>query len=189
MKKHIWGRFLLVFLVLVFIAILIIYHSSFKIALSKADVKERNVNYIDTGIDDNGHEYRVVFHYTHDNMVKILLLTKDSLGIWHVTDEAVGPDSADTGYVTMGWMRFASIRRYDVNDQARFDSEVHKVYGGNSATKQIEIPLDLLPPNVSANVFQSGTMYVIHFVSYGDADTLDQFYFSDFLDKIDCIQQ
>ena len=173
---------------LILSVILIVYHNSYSIALIKAGLSKDSINYIDTGIDDNGNEYRVVFQYVPENMVKIVHLTKDNSGIWKVTEEASGPDS-EPEYVTMGWMRFASISRYDVNDQARLDSEVHKVYGGNNAAKQIEIPMDLLPPNVSVNVYQSGTMYVIHFVGYGNAEFLDQFHFSHLLDQMDCIQQ
>ena len=186
MKKRTLWCILTLFLALIFIVFLIAYHNSFKIALSKAGVSERSINYIDTGIDDNGNEYRVVFQYMRDNVVKILLITKDNLGVWHVTNEVIGPN-AEAEYVTMGWMRFASIRQYDVNDQTRIDSEVHKVYGGNNATKQIEIPTHLLPSNVSVNVFQSGTVYVIHFVSYGEAETLNQIHIFDLLKQTDCI--
>jgi hypothetical protein len=107
--------------------------------------------------------------------------------VWHITDEVIGPD-AEADYITMGWMRFASMRRYDVTDQTVMDSEVHRVYGGNNATKQIEIPMDLIPPNVSVNVFQAGAVYVIHFVSYGDADSLNQIDMIDLLKQTDCIQ-
>ena len=190
MKKRYFWCLLILLLSLIFIVILVTFHNSFKIALHKAGVSERAINYIDTGIGDNGNEYRVVFQYMFDNTVKILLLTRDDLGVWHATDEVIGPDSdAEYEYVTMGWMRFASIRRYDVNDQIKIDSEVHKVYGGNNATKQIEIPTDLLPPNVSVNVFQSGSVYVIHFVSYGEAETLNQIHILDLLRQADCIPQ
>lgn len=172
MRKRTFGLLLLLLLALILITFLIVYHNSFRIALSESGLNENDIQYIHTGIDDNGSEYRVVFQYMPDRMVKILLLTKNNIGLWHVTDEVFGPNS-DTEYITMGWMRFASIRRYDVEDRTRFDSEVHKVYAGRNAKKQIEIPLDLLPPNVSANVFQAGDVYVIHFVSYGEMDTLN----------------
>jgi hypothetical protein len=171
----------------ILIVVIVVYHNSYSIALKKAGFSQRSISYIDTGIDDNGNDYRVVFRYDTDNMVRIALLTKDNWGVWHITDEVIGPD-AEADYITMGWMRFASMRRYDVTDQTVMDSEVHKVYGGNNATKQIEIPMDLIPPNVSVNVFQAGSVYVIHFVSYGDADSLNQIDMIDLLKQTDCIQ-
>ena len=186
MKKHTLRFILLLLLVLIIIAVLVFYHNSFRIALSKAGVNESYIQYIDTGFDDNGNEYRVAFQYMSDSMVKVLLLKKNNIGIWHTTDQILGP-SSESEYTTMGWMRFASIRRYDVEDQARFDSEVHIVYVGKNAIKQIEIPLDLLPPNVSVNVFQAGTVYVIHFTSYGEADTLNQIRILDLLEQTNCI--
>ncbi len=187
MKNRTIVSFLLLLLALIFITFLIVYHNSFRISLSKAGVSEKYIQYIHTGINDSGNEYRVVFQSLSDNSVKVLLLTKNNIGIWQVTDEVVGPNS-NSEHTTMGWMRFASFRRFDVEDQVRLDSEVHKVYVGKNAIKQIEIPLDLLPPNVSANVFQAGPVYVIHFVSYGEADALNGIDIFDLLRQTDCIQ-
>lgn len=178
---------LLALLLLIFAVTLVAYHNSYTIALNKAGLSTKSMNYVDTGIDDNGNEYRVVFQFLPENTVKIVFLTKDDFGIWRVTEEASGSE-AEAEYITMAWMRFASIRRFDVNDQVRFDCEVHKVYGGNNASEQIEIPMELLPSNVSVNIFQSGNTYVIHFVGYGNNETLEQFYFTDILEKLDCLQ-
>ncbi len=172
---------------LIFVGALFAYHNSYSIALNKAGLSAKSINYVDIGIDDNGNEYRVVFEYMPENTLKIVFLSKDDFGIWRVIEEASGSDS-EAEYITMGWMRFSSIGRFDVNDQVGFDFEVHKVYGGNNATKQIEIPMELLPTNVSVNVFQSGTRYVIHFIGYGDGEILDQFYFDDLLEQSNCIQ-
>ena len=168
---------LVIFLIILIVVLPIFYCNSFEIALNKAGLNENAINFIDAGIDNNGNDYRVVFQYMTNNTVKILLLTKSEFGIWHVTEETSGPEE-DAEYIIMGWMRFASIRRYDVSGQPRMDYEVHKVYGGMNATKQILIPKDSLPKNVSVNVFQAGTAYVIHFISYGDAEILNQIDFS-----------
>ena len=170
------------------LVLIVVYKNSFKIALGKAGVGEQYIQYIDTGFDNNGNEYRVVFQFMSDNTVKIVHLTKADFGVWHVTDEAHGPVS-DAAYVMMGWMRTASMRRHEVNDPVVFDWEVHNVYGGNNAIKQIEIPLELLPPNVTVNVFQAGSQYVIHFVSYGGSEPLQQINILDLLNETRSIAQ
>ena len=188
MKKRTLFYLIVTLLILILVAGLIVYHNSYSIALKKAGLSEASINYIDSGINDNGSEYRAVFQYMPENTVKCALLTKDKLGIWKITEEEHGPDSS-SHYVSVGWMRFASIRRYAVSDQAKIDSEVHKVYGGNNAIKQIEIPYDLLPTNVSVNVFQAGASYVIHFVAYGEAETLNQIDVSYLLKQTNSIPQ
>lgn len=186
MKKRPFISTCFLLLALILTILLIIYHNSFKLALRSSGVDANNIQYIHTGIDDNGNEYRVVCQYSTDCMVKVLLLTKNDIGIWHITDEVLGPNS-DAEYSTMGWMRFASMRRFGIEDQVRFDCEVHQVYIGQNAKKQIEIPLDLLPSNVAVNVFQAGTAYVIHFISYGEADTLNRIDMIDLLKQTDSI--
>ena len=188
MKKQTKWYLSISILALILLVLIGLYRNSFKIALSKAGVGELYIEYIDTGFDNNGNEYRVVFQYMSDNTVKIVHLTKDDFGVWHVTDEAHGPVS-DAAYVMMGWMRTASMRRHEVNDPVVFDWEVHNVYGGNNARKQIEIPLGLLPPNVTVNVFQAGSQYVIHFVSYGEVETLNQIDIIDLLTQTRSISQ
>ena len=158
----------LLFLALFVIAALAVYHNSFSIALCGAGLRERSAEYVDIGIDDNGNDYKIVFGCLPDDTVKFVHLTKDGLGVWHITEEASGQDPA------MGWMRFAGVRRYDAGDPTSSDCEVHTVYGGNHATKRITIPTEQLPPNVAVNVIQSGAAYAIHFVTYGAAETLNQ---------------
>lgn len=188
MKRRTLAGLLASLLILILVVVLLIYHNSYSIALSKAGLSKDSIDYIDTGIDDNGNEYRVVFQYMPENMVKILRLTKNDRGVWKVAEEAYGPDS-EVPYVTTGWMRVASVGRYEVDDQTHIEFEVHKVYGGNNAIKQIEIPMELLPSNVSVNIFQAGTVYVLHFVTYGSAETLNQINISHLLEQTDCIQR
>lgn len=188
MKKSSFVYLMVSLLMLILVAGLIVYHNSYSIALKKAGLSKSSINYIDSGINDNGNEYRVVFQYMPENTVKCALLTKDKLGIWKITEEEYGPTS-DSNYLNMGWMRFASIRRYAVNDQTAINSEVHQVYGGNNAINQIEIPYDLLPANVCVDVFQAGAVYLIHFVAYGDAETLNQINVSYLLEQTNSIPQ
>lgn len=174
------------FSIIFIIVIGIVYLNNYKITLSKAGLSEGLINYVDVGLDDNGNEYRIAFQYMPENEVKFVHLVKDKYGVWKVTDDVSGPDS-NSQFVSMGWMRTASIGRYDVEGQTNIEFEVHALYGGNNASKQIKIPLELLPPNVSVNVFQAGEMYVIHFISFGSADTLTQINIPHLLEQTDSI--
>ena len=171
-------RNLSLLLILVMVTALILYHLSFNIALSKSGMDRKHIQYIDTGIANGGREYRAVFQNLSDEGVKLLYLTKNKLGIWRVTDQAA---ETEYGFASMGWMRTASLRSYAVGDQTRWDWEVHTVCAGRNAVRQIEISPELLPPNVAVNVFQAGTAYVIHFVSYGEVETLNRIPIMDIL--------
>lgn len=179
---------LLISLILIIFCIVFAYHNSYDIALRKEGLSRDRINYIDTGIDDNGNEFRAVFQYDRDDSVRMLMLTKNRFGIWNVTNEMTSHDS-EAHRCSMGWMRVASIGRFGVGDQSNIAFEVHAVYGGNDAIKLVDIPAEQLPPNVTVNVFQSGTMYVIHFTSCGAADTLNQVDAFNLLEQIGCIQR
>ncbi|RRD94228.1 hypothetical protein EII17_08945 [Clostridiales bacterium COT073_COT-073] len=183
MQKRTFTGLLALLLGLIFVAIFA-YHNSYRIALSRAGFSEDSITYVDTGIDDNGNEYRVVFQY--ENMIKFLRLTKDKYGIWKVTEVCVPNSKAQ--YIAMGWMRMAGIRRYDVKGESDIEFEMHMMYGGNTATKQIEIPAEILPSNVSVNVFQAETAYVLHFVTYGKPGTLNQIDIPHLLEQTGCIR-
>lgn len=180
-----------ILLALIFITFLIVYHNSFRIALWKSGVEVNSIDYIDIGINDSGNEYRVVFKSNIlDNTVKVLLLTKNSFGVWHVTYGVSAPDP-DTGDedTTMGWMRFSGMRAYGAEHPLSLDREEHIVYVGNNAKKLIEIPFELLPSNVSVDVFQAEAVYVIHLLSYDiEPDTLNKFHMMDLLRQTDSIQ-
>ena len=41
-------------------------------------------------------------------------------------------------------------------------------YAGDNALKLIEIPLEMIPRNVTVKISQSGSSYEIHVISYSD---------------------
>lgn len=188
MKKRRYVYFGLFLLILILVVGLFIYHNNYSIALRSAGLSQKTISYLDTGFDDNGNEYRVVFSHLSENVIKIAHLTRDNLGIWHVTNTVSSSDGeAQYPYVVMGWMHFSGMRWYGVDGEIDMPLEIHNVYAGTNAKKYIEIPLELLPPNVSVDVSQTGSIYVIHFVSYGDGEALNQIDILELLDKTDCI--
>ncbi len=186
MKKRTSVYILVIAFALVSTVLLFVYFNSYSIALSKIGLSKNSVVNVDVGLDDNGNEYRIVFQYLPNNALKFAHLAKNTYGIWTVTEEAHGPDSPSQ-YISMGWMRIAGMRRYAMEDP-NVEFEVHNMYGGMNAIEQVKVPVDLLPSNVTVNVFQAGELYVIHFIAYGNAEALNQIDFPQFLEQIDGIQ-
>ena len=187
MKKNIWGPVIILF---VLVTALSAYQNSFQIALDLKGMNGSYIQYIDVGIDDNGSEYRTVFQVMPEETVKLCRLTRNRLGIWRVADLVSGPEAGtEQAYIEMGWTRFSSFRQYSAQEEAQIDAEVHRAYAGRNAVRQIEIPLELLPPNVAVNVFQAGPCYVLHFVSYGEEDALDRIDITALLEETDSISR
>ena len=172
-KRKIICFIVILLAVVLFIAALFICHNGYTIALQRAGFGKDGATTIDAGIDDNGDAYRVVFQYAPDNTIRIAHFTKGKLGSWKVTNAVYGP-SSESPLVKMGWMRVASLRRFDIPDEVTADFETHNVYAGNNAVRQIEIPPELLPPNVAVSIHQAGSCFVLHFVSFGDPEILNQ---------------
>ena len=142
--------------------------NSFRIALRSAGFPSKGWVILDMGIDNNGNEYRVAVDYLNDSDAHMAYLSKGFGGFWRVEYSADTPAS-ETGMVALGWMRVAGIKRFTVGDESCVEFEVHEAYCGKNAVKQIQIPPELLPPNVTVNILQGGSSFVIQFVSFGDA--------------------
>lgn len=185
----------LVFLSGILLALILLgftlYSNGFGIALKIAGFSKDFVQYVDWGINENGNEYRVLFQYMPGYLIKMAHLEKGMFGIWKVLEEASGPQEQSES-VTIGWMRIAGLIRYGygLESQIKAEFEVHHMIGGNNAIRVIELPKELLPPNVIAKVFQKGRSYVVHLVSYGeDAGILNEVHLVELLEQQGCIRK
>lgn len=165
-------KFILPVLALVLTLLLILYHSSYTIALTRASAGTTGGGQVvDIGVNNNGEEYKVVFSYdSTEDRIRAYHLTRDRFGIWHVIDKVVSPGPNDEdgyGYRPMGWMRYSGFRRYG-NMTTRQDAEFHALYVGDNAKKYIQLPADRFPPNTTATVFQQDNLYVIHLIHFAD---------------------
>ena len=95
---------------------------------------------------------------------------------------------SDETIVKLGWIRVAGIKLFDVGDDSTIEFEVHAVYCGNNAKKQILTLSDQLPPNVTVSIQQAGASYMIHFISFGEADTLSHINILELLKTSDYIE-
>lgn len=133
-------------------------------------VKTKNAILLDSGVDSNDLEYRVVLERKNDVGVRIAYQNKNAWGIWkdrNVEDRTF----AQVGLVAMGWANVAGFKRFAVDDTHPVEFETHIVYCGNNAVKQISIPPDMLPDNLTVNIQQCGSFYILHFITFGDSES------------------
>jgi len=185
MQNNKYSRPITATLIVIAVILSIIYLNSFNIALMRAGISKKSMEYLDIGIDDNGNDYVVLYDRDLEGTIKLVLLTKSDLGIWKKTREDSGPNS-DSDFVCMRWMRFASMVSYDFNSSVDHEYMIHEVYAGNNANRKIDIPPQILPDNVTVNVIQARNSYALHFVTYGDMDDLN-IDIEDLLKRAGCI--
>ena len=174
-------------IILIIVALALMYLNSYSIALMKNGFDSPRTSIIDIGIDDNGKEYRVIKSYDDQQNVKLAYLVKNKVGLWNMAIVSDTP-SIETGFVKIGWMRVASIKRYGISDDTPVEFEIHAVYCGNNATKLIEIEPEELPPNVTVNVQQAGKAYTLHFIAFGEGDELSNIDVYQLLQNSGCVQ-
>lgn len=182
-----WKRFhgLIVIAVALVIGIVAVLScNSDQLALRGAGFASKGNTVISAGIDQAGKEYQVVVEGLSDGPARIAYLRKGFAGFWKITELA---DTPTAGTVKMGWTKTASFKRYTVEDASAIDWEVHNVYCGNNATRQIVIPEGTLPHNVTVNISQAGSSYMLHFIGHGEADVLSQVKLVELLTAAGCV--
>ena len=151
----------LIIALLLFIA----YFSSYSLALSSIGFKKNSTSDIFQGIDPNGYDYRVVMYKDEEDSAAFALLTKDSIGIWKVS--LLNDRKSELGMVSFGWTGVRSLARYDMSEDVVPMGEYHAVYAGNNAIAPLKTIYEILPPNITVDIQQAGSSYVMHFMSYG----------------------
>lgn len=186
MKRSLKLRIVIIAVIVLLIAALgALWFNSYSIVLWRNGFHNASVSIIDAGLDANGDEYRVVQGNDIDLNVRLAYMTKGIMGTWKVWYVEDTP-SAETGMVRISWTMPAGFQRFRVGDDTTFEYESHLVYCGDNANKKIEIPAELLPPNVTVSIQQGGTSYTLHFITFGDEgfNDLDVY---DLLKKSGCI--
>lgn len=80
----------------------------------------------------------------------------------------------------------ASIR-YAEDGSFAPDWEFHDVYCGNNAAGPVSPITAKLPPNVTVNVWQSGSSYLLHFISFGRESPLSGLSVGELLQSVGAI--
>lgn len=128
------------------------------------------------GVDSYGHEQRIVAEkgYSNGKLVftgRLVHLEKDDRGRWTMKGQSAPKEITDQlGYFCYEHISMQSlVKRKDLIAMR----ECHLFVFGNDA--RYAIPADLsayLPPNVTVDVYQQGSSYLLHFISF-TRDTTD----------------
>ena len=117
-----------------------------------------------SGENDHKDPYEVYYCFqisgTDVQTMSIALITKTPFLGWVLTKRAVS-ELGDTG-ISMTFGKSSEIGNYGF--------EKHIVYLGNNALSRIENISDLLPPNVTADIYSndSSPYYYLHFMSFDE---------------------
>lgn len=98
---------------------------------------------------------------------------KGKWGIWKAAQLDLA-DSPEKEVLILGWMKISEFGNY--GDEAQvFEFEVHQVYYGWNAVKELDDLPSYLPPNVIVSISQHDAVYSLHFMYYGEnASTLSE---------------
>ena len=161
------------------VALWITYLNRWNIALSSIDFSPSATSTVCEGFDANGDHYRMVT--CHESLA---LLTENGFGWWKASLVS-NPNSQD-GLSRISWMIPASIR-YAEDGSFAPDWEFHDVYCGNNAAGPVSPITAKLPPNVTVNVWQSGSSYLLHFISFGRESPLSGLSVGELLQSVGAI--
>lgn len=164
----------------ILVLLIILYHNNYSIILSSHGISTDLTDIIDFGVDPNGNEYRAIETFRADGSFSLAYCVKGDVGIWTVPFLA-DSNTQKTDLVQIGWLGFTTANRFDISDSPLVIFEDHQVYAGNNALKLITFSREELPDSVSVTIRQSGSAFVLHFVSYGEADTLTEMRIPDLL--------
>ena len=165
MRLHKIVNIVIVILLIVIAIYCLLMHNSFSLALNHAGLSSRHVRYIeDIDVKSNGDHISVVQTYTDSGKVALASLRKNALGFWVV--ERVSTCTNEDTMAEMHWGKSAGISRFDPGSAGSFEDELHYVFAGNNAKTWIKMYPSMLPINCTANVQQSGSLYVIHIICF-----------------------
>ena len=119
-----------------------------------------------SGINDNEKEYRIVRDDDSENL-KLCYLEKGILGVWKL-QSSPKMISEKNRVISLGWYITNEIQRFAVEEDPKFEYEIHAVYCGDNAIKKIEGIEKEFPSNVAVSVSQSGSSYSIHLMTFSD---------------------
>lgn len=158
---------------------------NFYITLILAGYKPTSIQVIDTSNDENEKEFKVIKTRTNKNKDTLAILTKNALGIWKISETQ--ENTEDSLMSTIGWVKKGELKRFSFKDGGNIENEWNVVYTGNNAAKLIYFNPGQLPENITVNIQQNGTSYLIHVISFADSDILSKFNVSAILEENGCL--
>lgn len=172
MKKTTKVILLLISFLACFSLFAVLYCNNCAIALQFAGFDFEDVHEIEElDYNTNGTMIKVIQTCSvDDGSLAIVHMVKNSFGIWSVYQYNYA-NSESPNTVQYHWASCAGgVKRFSVADNPSFEQEMHYVVCGNNATKLISFNPDQIPPNITINIQQAGSMYWIHAISFVETD-------------------
>lgn len=164
----------------------VLYFNSYSFALRKVGIQSKYATIVDSGINSNGDQYQVVAECAPGD-IHIAYLVKNSVGFWYV--ERTNETQISSNGVQFGWTNVASIRRYETTDSSIVEFENHYLYCNDNAIKRISVLEEDLPHNVTVNIHQAGSVYMLHFITFdGSGEVLNEIDCYSILKNAGCVQ-
>lgn len=172
-------------LMVVMIALSVLYNQSYLTALNKAGLQATST-LIDSGINSNGNQYRVLADY-NDGMAEVAYLERNRFGIWQVekTNELVKTASAG---IEFAWSNVAGGGYYGKSASYEHEFENHFFYCSDNAIKGIEFEEGDLPHNVTVSIYQTGNVYMLHFITFENGEIFNNLDCYSILKEKDCVE-
>lgn len=165
----------------------ILYACNYSMILSFNGLSPSKEAIIHIGIDANGQEYRIVGNATNGRHSALGVVTKNRIGLWRIS---LYEDSRDqNGLISISTLNVAGLKTFG---SARIQTvfETHIVYAGNNAIHKIPDNFGSeLPPNISVQVYQNQSNYILHFIYFGsDITVMNQVHPYELLKTAGCIE-
>jgi len=119
---------------------------------------------------DNNEELSRIIKAEKDGKPELVNLTRNGMGLWKI-EYSVARDEGEP--LAISWKRAVGIRRFGIYDGGVFEWEWHYIVCGDDAVAKIDIK-EQLPKNVTVNIQQTDSEYILHFVSFSDLTGLRQ---------------
>lgn len=161
------------YMILSLVVIFIIYRQlSLDIAYFLEGINSNSTIEIEHSFDINKSEYKVIRAKSEEDNILLVRLVKTKLGIWKIGDISSG---SNTKINSISWYGDGGpyINQFGSIDEIGF--EWHFVYSGNNALKYIEIEKIDIPKNMTVEIYQFNTEYIIHLITFEKPEIFNSF--------------
>ena len=180
-------RFILIIVMFLIVVSLFLYkENSFTLALVSNEFNVKDIDTIYHGFNNNDDEFKVLKTSTKKGNLALIVLTKNKLGIWYLSQTR---QNENKGVVNIGWFGDGGVKRYEYSENPTFFNETHIVYYGKNAISLIKFLPNQIPQNVAFSVRQAGKVYCIHLLARDKSDVLNSIKIEELLIKNNCISR
>ncbi|WP_163193569.1 hypothetical protein [Clostridium thermarum] len=176
----------IVAIILIGIAFLIIRANSFSIALRRAGLNPNYVRTIEHDFGTNDEEFKVIETSSKDSKITLAIVTKNKLGFWKVSSFR-GDDRVDPHFTSIAWVKGGGFKRFSPTGGTVIEHEWHYAYCGDNAIKEIEFLPGQIPENVTVNIQQGDSKFLVHVISFAEPEVLNGFDVKALLEENKCI--